>query len=73
MGPGPRPPVGEQINQKNKVPLPKNFKEVPGYLKRLFATFFRDCFIFSVWCGKHGLGSCLSWFSPLFSTVLSLY
>ena len=40
MGPGPRPPVGEQINQKNKVPLPKNFKEVPGYLKRLFVTFF---------------------------------
>ena len=44
MGPGPRPPVGEQINQKNKVPLPKNFKEVPGYLKRLFATFFSRLF-----------------------------
>lgn len=44
MGPGPRPPVGEQINQKNKVPLPKNFKEVPRYLKRLFATFFSRLF-----------------------------
>ena len=59
--------------KKIKCPCPKTSKKYRDTSNVCSQLFFCDCFIFSVWCGKHGLGSCLSWFSPLFSTVLSLY
>ncbi len=51
MGPG-MPPRGMGFeNDKNKEPLPKSFKEVPGYIKRVVFQFFkRLIYIFNlVW------------------------
>lgn len=50
MGPGMPPRMGMD-NNKLKEPLPKNIKEVPGYLKRIISGFFgRLFYIFSlVW------------------------
>ena len=45
---------GNRASEKNKEPLPKNVREVPGYLKRLLKSFFfRLFYIFGlVWEAK---------------------
>ncbi len=50
-------PPPNDIKQKLKEPLPKNIKEVPGYLKRLFTKFFSRLFyiIKLVWEAKKSL------------------
>lgn len=43
------PPPGSRINEKYKIPPPKQLKEVPAYLKRLLGGFFsRLFFIFRI-------------------------
>lgn len=41
MGPGMPPPRMGMNNDKLKEPLPKNLKEIPGYLKRVTGKFFK--------------------------------
>lgn len=57
MGPGFWRPPPSDINQRLKEPLPKNIKEVPDYLKRLFSKFFSRLFyiIRLVWEAKKSL------------------
>ena len=60
MGPGPGgfggPPPSE-LNEKLKEPLPKSVSEVPGYLRRMFGSFFsRLTYIIQlVWEAKKSL------------------
>ena len=43
MGPGMPRRMGMD-NDKLKEPLPKNLKEIPGYLKRVVSKFFKRLF-----------------------------
>ena len=57
MGPGFGPPLGNDVNEKLKPPRPKNLREVPGYLRTLFSTFFTRLFyiVKLVWEAKPSL------------------
>lgn len=46
MGPGRGfgPPMGHEMREKMKEPLPKHLKEVPGYLKKVLGGTFRRLF-----------------------------
>lgn len=44
MGPRYGGPPSAAINQKNKIPKPKHLREVPGFLKELFSSFFSRLF-----------------------------
>ena len=58
------------LNQKLKEPLPKNIKEVPGYLKRLFSKFFSRLFyiIKLVWEARKSL-LLMMFFTSVFNGV----
>ncbi len=43
-GPGGFMPPKHVVAEKNKEPLPKNIKEVPGFIKRVIASFFTRLF-----------------------------
>jgi len=55
--PGHMPPPNLEMNEKLKEPKPKNIKEVPAYLKKLFTnTFSRIFYIFKlIWEAKPSL------------------
>ena len=46
MGPGRGfgPPMGHEMREKMKEPLPKNIKDVPSYLKKVFGGTLRRLF-----------------------------
>ncbi len=58
------------LNQRLKEPLPKNIKEVPGYLKRLFSKFFSRLFyiVKLVWQAKKSL-LLMMFFTSVFNGV----
>ena len=58
------------LNQRLKEPLPKNIKEIPGYLKRLFSKFFSRLFyiIKIVWEAKKSL-LLMMFFTSVFNGV----
>lgn len=72
------PPAHEQ-NEKLKEPLPKNLREIPGYLKRLLSGFFTRLryIIKLVWEAKKTLlllmvfMAVFNGFSPVFSAYIS--
>lgn len=57
MGPGFGPPPNHEMNEKLKLPKPQNLGDLPGYLKKLFSSFFSRLFyiVKLVWEAKPSL------------------